>query len=642
MSTTTSPPPLPPAVLAQRYRLERRLAQGGMAEVWLGTDLSLSRQVAIKLLKPNLASDPVVAERFRREAIAVAQLNHPNIVAVYDAIEDSGRQAVVMQLVNGKSLRQLLDEQKKLSPELTIHIGSCVAGALDAAHQAGMVHRDVKPGNILITPDGRVLLTDFGIAKGLEPSGDDLTNDNIMMGTAKYLSPEQVRGKRLDGRADLYSLGLVLYECLAGRVPFLGQNDADTALARLQRDPTDITRLRPTLPAGLPELIHRLLARRPDQRYPSGAALRIALNEVAARANDATLPDVTASTSAPRPPSIDPTLRKPYDQAGTHPMPTRDPLLPSDGRGGASGATPVGRDERRPTGPVPVTPARSGAPRTTGGRPAGPPVRADRDRTPTGSAPISRRPNRKFEHRRGPSLIVVGGLLLVATIVSAILWNTIGADSDGGEFPIPTPATIDPATIDPASGAPAPDGTVVTADVADVADSADGGDAGSAPLPASTSSDSAGAADLSVRTYDLDPVDPQENDDLVGLSIDGELATSWSTTCYETSRLGAGPVGIAITLPTPTAGRLDVDVASESWSILVYTTLSNEMPASLTAWGESVASQSDDAPAHFEVPLMGPAKHIAVLFTEVGPSRACTPGLPHGGAIAEVQFTASA
>ena len=119
MSTATSPPPLPPAVLAHRYRLERRLAQGGMAEIWLGTDLSLTRQVAIKVLKPMLANDPVVAERFRREAIAVAQLSHPNIVAVYDAIEDNGRQAVVMQLVNGKSLRQLLDEQKRLSPDLT-------------------------------------------------------------------------------------------------------------------------------------------------------------------------------------------------------------------------------------------------------------------------------------------------------------------------------------------------------------------------------------------------------------------------------------------------------------------------------------------------------------------------------------------
>ena len=330
-----------------------------MAEVWLGTDLSLSRQVAIKLLKPNLASDPIVAERFRREAVAVAQLNHPNIVAVYDAIADNGRQAVVMQLVNGKSLRQLLDEQKRLSPDLTIHIGSCVASALDAAHQAGMVHRDVKPGNILITPDGRVLLTDFGIAKGLEPAGDDLTNDNIMMGTAKYLSPEQVRGKRLDGRADLYSLGLVLYECLAGRVPFLGQNDADTALARLQRDPTDITRLRPTLPAGLPELIHRLLARRPEARYASGAAVRAALAAVNARASDITLSETSEALR-----TIDPTLRPPI----TRPTPT----IPAD----------------RPTAVAPVgprTPA-AGNPnvRTTTGRPAGAPtLRADRDRQTT-------------------------------------------------------------------------------------------------------------------------------------------------------------------------------------------------------------------------------------------------------------------
>ena len=277
---------LPPAILGQRYRLERRLAQGGMAEVWLATDLSLTRQVAVKLLKPTLAADPVLAERFRREAIAVAQLSHPNIVAVYDAIEEKiggeRRQAVVMQLINGKSLRQLLDEQKRLSPDLTMHIGACVAAALDAAHRGGLVHRDVKPGNILITPDGRVLLTDFGIAKGLGGDGDDLTSPNVMMGTAKYLSPEQVRGRRLDGRADLYSLCLVLYECLAGRVPFLGETDADTALARLNRDPTDLTRLRPTLPYGLAALIHRLLARKPDDRYASGAELRNELQRIAA------------------------------------------------------------------------------------------------------------------------------------------------------------------------------------------------------------------------------------------------------------------------------------------------------------------------------------------------------------------------
>src|SRR3954462_11972146 len=297
MPSSTSPLP-PPALLAQRYRLERRIAQGGMAEVWLATDLSLSRQVAVKILKSTLATDPVVAERFRREAITVARLSHPNIVAVHDTIDYDGRQAVVMQLVNGKSLRQLLDEQKRLGPELTMHIGSCVASALDAAHGAGLVHRDVKPGNILITPDGRVLLTDFGIAKGLGATGEDLTSANVMMGTAKYLSPEQVRGKKLDGRADLYSLGLVLYECLAGRVPFLGETDTDKALARLNRDPTDLARLRPTLPYGLAELSHRLLARRPRDRVATGSELRVALTNVANRANDngpVTLPPPGAS-----------------------------------------------------------------------------------------------------------------------------------------------------------------------------------------------------------------------------------------------------------------------------------------------------------------------------------------------------------
>ena len=230
------------------------------------------------MAQANLATDPVVTERFRREAIAVAGLNHPNIVAVHDVFVHDGRQAVVMQLVDGKSLRQLLDTQKRLGPELTIHIGAAIAGALDEAHRAGFVHRDVKPGNILVTSDGRVLLTDFGIAKGLDIADDDLTSDNVMMGTAKYLSPEQVRGRRLDGRADLYSLGLVLYECLAGRVPFLGETDADTALARLQRDPTDLgTSARRCRSACQPDPSHARPQPRPppaDRRRPARRAAR--------------------------------------------------------------------------------------------------------------------------------------------------------------------------------------------------------------------------------------------------------------------------------------------------------------------------------------------------------------------------------
>src|SRR5262245_803700 len=426
MSASTSPPPdtstssaTPPRgeqqiVLAGRYRLDRRLAQGGMAEVWLATDVSLDRKVALKWLKPSLATDPVVAERFRREAIAVAGLTHPNIVAVHDVFEDQGRQAVVMQLVDGKSLRQLLDGQTRLSPELTIHIGTCVASALDAAHHAGFVHRDVKPGNILVTADGRVLLTDFGIAKGLDSSGDDLTSDNVMMGTAKYLSPEQVRGRRLDGRADLYSLGLVLYECLAGRVPFLGETDADTALARLQRDPTDLGRLRPTIPRGLVNLIHRLLSRNPNHRPATGAELRAELLRVA----DEPPPDLTPLGRPPAP--------------------------------NASTTGPVGPFIRTPrqTGQQPRT--RPGAPPIPGeATPPNPLGRRPRDHTPHAGPRLRGKPAKGLQSRTGPSMVLVLLLLAVALIVALVLWIAIGRnDGDSGAAPTTTAAAAPAPAVD--------------------------------------------------------------------------------------------------------------------------------------------------------------------------------------------------
>jgi serine/threonine-protein kinase len=358
-----------------------------MAEVWLAVDLTLDRKVAVKWLKPSLATDPVVAERFRREAIAAASLNHPNIVAVHDVFEQDGRQAVVMQLVEGKSLRQVLDTQKRLSPELTCHIGTCVAAALDHAHQAGFVHRDVKPGNIMMTSDGRVLLTDFGIAKGLQSAEADLTSDNIMMGTAKYLSPEQVRGKKLDGRADLYSLGLVLYECLAGRVPFLGETDADTALARLQRDPTDLTRLRATLPTKLVVAIHQLLARNPAQRPATGADLVATLRDAAKEG----------------PPTIDPTPYEHSDIAGR--------------AGDRARAT-------RPTGSIPGEVAHvSSAPTPPG---------SDRDPTPAAVAPRGK-PAKGLTQEWRPAFTVVALLLVAGLVVGVLLWSSM---SFGGGDPV--------------------------------------------------------------------------------------------------------------------------------------------------------------------------------------------------------------
>lgn len=335
------PHPATSTVLVGRYRLETLLGRGGMAEVWRATDTALGRQVAVKLLKANLAHDPVVGERFRREAIAAARLSHPNVVAVHDTIDDGGRQAVVMQYVKGRSLRQVLDEQHRLSPEHTALIGLSVAAALDAAHRAGMVHRDVKPGNILLTPDGRVLLTDFGIAKAIGGGDHDLTSDNVMMGTAKYLSPEQVRGRPLDGRSDLYALGLVLYECLAGQVPFLGDSDAETALARLQRDPTDLHRLRPTMPAPLVEVIHALLQVEPDQRPANGALVQRRLEPVA--------DPLLALTGRPVPRDPTPGTGNPTMTASGSTSPPRprtppepDRATPNENRGEPGGSAPGG------------------------------------------------------------------------------------------------------------------------------------------------------------------------------------------------------------------------------------------------------------------------------------------------------------
>ncbi len=590
MSATTSganPTSLPPAILVQRYRLERRLAQGGMAEVWLGTDLSLTRQVAVKLLKPALAADPVVAERFRREAIAVAQLSHPNIVAVYDAVDDTiggeKRQAVVMQLVNGKSLRQLLDEQKRLSPDLTMHIGACVASALDCAHRANLVHRDVKPGNILITPDGRVLLTDFGIAKGLGSSDDDLTSPNVMMGTAKYLSPEQVRGRKLDGRADLYSLGLVLYECLAGRVPFLGETDADTALARLNRDPTDLTRLRPTLPYGLAPLIHRLLCRKPDDRYRTGAEVRGELQRIAGQPRN----DLTGDTS--RDMSRSPPRGAHSGAATGQGTPGSTPTLVSGTGSPARRSSPVtsGRTPPPVGGYQPVRP----------GRAAGAPVRADR--TPPSTVRPRQQPNRKFEQRSTPSTVVVGGLLLIAFIVGLVLWVTMGSDNPRGFSPASTAA---------------PDTSVVAVNAPEVGIAA-------------------------VHSFDPDGDDQQEREDLIPLATDQDPSTAWTTVCYSSKYLGGKQgVGLVADLGTARTGTLTVAVGSAPYQLKVFAAPDGSQPTTFAGWGSPVDSFVGQDPGTVTVQITAAARYVLMSFNELGSDNGCTDN-PYRGAIMEFSFS---
>lgn len=338
MSTSSHPSaPKPASIIADRYRLDSLRAHGGMADVWKATDLQLARPVAVKLLKPHLAAESTLAERFRREAIAAANLNHDNIVTVYDAIEDDGRQAVIMEFVDGESLRERLDREKTLSIKTVLSIGYWVCLALDAAHKQGLIHRDVKPGNILIDIKKKVMLTDFGIAKVLDGE-EDLTSENIMMGTAKYLSPEQVRGDSLDARADLYSLGLVMYECLAGKVPFVGKNDTDTALARLHRDATNIAQHRPDIDPEVAQLITRLIARERKDRYGDAAQAATALRRIIETRKSSTPAD-TRRPTGDRTPTPGKVIRpKGHTPAGITRQPDdavskKDPVSKNDQRG---------------------------------------------------------------------------------------------------------------------------------------------------------------------------------------------------------------------------------------------------------------------------------------------------------------------
>ena len=583
MASSAPPPSQAPetTLLAERYQLERRIGQGGMAEVWVATDTDLDRKVAVKWLKTNLASDPVVTERFRREAIAVARLSHPNIVAIHDVFVHEGRQAVVMQLVDGKSLRQLLDSQRRLGPELTIHLGAAIAGALDEAHRAGFVHRDVKPGNILVTSDGRVLLTDFGIAKGLEVGDEDLTSDNVMMGTAKYLSPEQVRGRRLDGRADIYSLGLVLYECLAGRVPFLGESDADTALARLQRDPTDLGHLRPTLPIGLVNLIHKTLARNPAHRPQSGADLRAALLAV-----DTTPPQIDGTPADPPPRIANPPKRA----LGAGPGVPGDPHV--------SGVIPVTRHQSDPQTPTP-----------TGGATTAP----EQDETPQATEPIRGTPARQDQQRWTPSLVAVGVLLVAALVVALALFVGVnrGDEPDGLATVTVVPSDSDEAPSDGAGAAP-PVETIASAD----------------------------AKIVTVQAWDPDGDNGRENDAQASLAIaDGSASTMWPTECYQDRFMGGKRgVGLILGLSGAATGTLSVESINAPFQLDILTANGDAPPADLDGWTQVGATSFADDPGTIEMTIGQPAQYVLVWLKELGRDEACSESNPFRGRIGEISF----
>jgi serine/threonine protein kinase len=248
-----------------RYRVDSVVGRGGMGVVYRATDLSLERPVALKLIAPELAGDERFRERFLKEPRMAASLDHPNVVPIYEAGEHDGQLYLAMRYVEGSDLKTVLEREGKLAPERAIGILAQVASALDAAHRRGLVHRDVKPANVLLDEDGHVYLTDFGITKQL---GGASTDTGQMVGTLDYLAPEQIRGEPVDGRTDCYSLACVLYECLSGTPPFHRQTEAETMWAHMQEQPAPLR----GYPALAP-VFQRALAKDHDERHRTCAEL---------------------------------------------------------------------------------------------------------------------------------------------------------------------------------------------------------------------------------------------------------------------------------------------------------------------------------------------------------------------------------
>ena len=335
----------PGTMLGGRYRLEERIASGGMGDVWRCVDDVLGRTVAVKILLPSLLEEPGFTERFRGEARTMATINHPGVVDIYDYGSDPATGAyLVMEYVEGDALSRTLARVGRLTPARTMALVAQAADALHAAHETGVVHRDVKPGNLLVRPNGTLVLTDFGIARSAGAA--QLTAAGSVLGTASYISPEQAMGEQATPLSDIYALGVVAYQCLAGRRPFEGDNPLEIAMRHVREAPPPLP---PDIPPPVRAIVERAMAKDPAARWPNAAAF----GRGGPPGRRPSWPRPAARAGAPPPPAAGDrsTVRRP----GHRPTPTAGARCAA----GAASPTPGGRRRQRP---VPAGYLRSGQP----------------------------------------------------------------------------------------------------------------------------------------------------------------------------------------------------------------------------------------------------------------------------------------
>jgi hypothetical protein len=430
----------PGVQLGNRYRLDERIASGGMGDVWRGTDQVLGRTVAVKSLLPALLDDPDFAERFRGEARTMATINHPGVVDVYDFGNDQQIAFLVMEYVEGDALSSTLSRVGRLTPARTMALVAQAADALHAAHEKGIVHRDVKPGNLLVRPNGTLVLTDFGIARSDLVA--QLTAAGSVLGTASYISPEQATGAVATPASDVYALGVVAYQCLAGRRPFEGDNPLDIAMRHVRETP------RP-LPADIPPqvraVVERALAKDPAARWPSAAALaQVARQLKASLSQQARTGGHPGPVSgAPASPAAPGRAQVPSAQQMRPPAaPHRPPAAGARPAGAGQRPTAVAPQQPRPTAVAPAVP-HSRPPVSPAGYPRGaapvPPARQDhppayaRQAGPMPPAP----------RRSRPGMVLLAVLLAVLVLLcSGVISYNLRKRSQSGESGALAPRTV--------------------------------------------------------------------------------------------------------------------------------------------------------------------------------------------------------